>query len=366
MVDEKSSAICVQSQEAARMMECGDPEPSTIPSLNALRLIKSRTKQSSHLDSDPIISVIKMKGNAPFSLIFRDIGYDPFFLHYWSAAQENAYRIYTRQTPVLRVSIDATGGVVRPIHLVSGRRTRAIFFYEIAVRDSVKEIQFPVAHMLSERHNNLAIAFFLLSWMREDKIKPPKICVTDQSRALMMACVRAFTQYETLDDYLSVCSSLIRGEDFHDVPSCMIRNDFAHIMHIVSGWKEVKEASRRSKDFYLRSIALIIASTCFDDAKKLLKCVFTVLLNELEGHGEDSAASVCEIAKNYLKELIKSPIAERAVLLSRPDGDVESEYYDPSDEELEESEECKGEGKDAGERSIFREIQAIYRDCKTN
>ncbi len=361
MVDEKLSAIRIRSQEAARIMTPGDPEPSTLPSLNALRLIKSHAKQISHLDQDPIMSVVKMKGNAPFNSIIHDVGYDPFFIHYWSVAQLNAYRIYSRSTQVTQVSIDATGNIVRPINLLSGRKTRAIFFYEVAVRDFKKKLQFSVAHMISERHNNTAIAFFLLNWMRED-IKPPNICVTDQSLALMMACVRAFTQYGTLNQYISVCSSLLRGERAYEVPLCMIRNDFAHIMHLISAWKEIKDATRRSKDFYLRTIAILISTTSFEQMKKLLECFFIVLLNEDEGFDEDGMACICETAKLHLKKCIKSTIAERATLFFEPtdvevDKNCGEDKCDKEDNEDEKDTETDVKG------NIFNEIVAIYEEC---
>ena len=327
-----------------------------IPSLNALRLIKSRGKQSSHLDSDPILSVIKMKGNIPFDVTFRDIGYDPFFLHYWSAAQVNAYRVYTRQTSVTRVSIDATGNIVRPIHLLSGRKTRAIYFYEVAVRDLKEHLQFPVAHMLSERHNNVAIAFLLLQWMRED-IKTPNIVVTDQSRALMMACARAFTQYATLDKYMSICSSLLKEEGKYEIPTCMIRNDFAHIMHDISTWPGIKDAIRRSKDFYLRTMALIVSSTCFSNTKTLLKHFFTVLLHEEEGFDKYGCPCECEIAKNHLKILIKSPISEPAELLLEL---LSVEHDDvPEADDL-----CDDDDACMEETDIFNDIVWIYKQCR--
>ena len=304
LVHGKLSASRVQKKLAASMMDFGDPEPASIPSLNALRIIKCRTKCSGQLDPDPILAVIKMKNTEPYNTIFKDIGYDPFFIHYWSAAQTNCYRIYTRTNKLPRVSIDATGSLVRRINLLSGRRTKAIFLYEVAVYDEKTRSQFSVTNMLSERHNNIAIAFWLMSWMRED-IKPPRICVTDQSRALMMACTRAFTQYRTFEEYLSACSALlIQNECHREKPLCMIRNDFAHVIHLISTWPEIKNASPRSKKFYLQTAASLIACISFNDAKKLLKSIFTVLLNEEEGFDENDVPTPCETAKNHLKDLI--------------------------------------------------------------
>lgn len=121
--------------------------------------------------------------------------------------------------------------------------------------------QFAVGHMLSERHDNNSISYWLGEWCRND-IPMPKIVVVDQSLALMMAVVQTFTQYTTLAKYLDVCSSLLNNEHV-DVPYCMLRNDFAHIMHLVSGWSEIKQSVPRVKRFYLRCIALLIACEDF-------------------------------------------------------------------------------------------------------
>jgi len=47
--------------------------------------------------------------------------------------------------------------------------------------------------MLSERHDNNSIYYWLIEWIR-DGAPCPKQVVTDMSLALMVAVVRAFTQ----------------------------------------------------------------------------------------------------------------------------------------------------------------------------
>jgi len=71
----------------------------------------------------------------------------------------------------------------------------------------------------------------------------------------MMAGVKSVTQYSSLSKYLAVCSSLIRKES-SELPACMLRNDFNHVMHVISSWPEIKSCKYRIKFFYLRSIGL--------------------------------------------------------------------------------------------------------------
>lgn len=107
------------------------------------------------------MSLAQLKGSAPFNQIIHDIGYDHFFLHYWTATEINTYRLYSKQNKFPRISIDATGGIVNKLNLISGRETSPIFLYEIGVMDYTNECQFTAAHMLSERHDSNSICHWL-------------------------------------------------------------------------------------------------------------------------------------------------------------------------------------------------------------
>jgi hypothetical protein len=76
----------------------------------------------------------------------------------------------------------------------------------------------------------------------------------------MIAVVRTFTQYSSLSKYIDVCSSLIINGRGAEVHLCMIRNYFNHIMHIINTWPEIKSSILRIKNFYMRSIGLIIVN----------------------------------------------------------------------------------------------------------
>lgn len=63
----------------------------------------------------------------------------------------------------------------------------------------------------------------------------------DQSLALMSAIVQAFTEYQTLEKYLEVCFTLAVLKKDVDLPTCYLRNDVNHFIHLVSQWKEVQD-----------------------------------------------------------------------------------------------------------------------------
>lgn len=357
MLDGNISASFLQRKEASKLMNFGDCEPSHLPTLNALRLLKHKAYKKSLIDSDPLLAIARLKGSYPFNGIIRDVGYDKFFMHYWTASELNAYRTYARKEKHPCISIDATGGVVKRFTLQTGRETGAIFLYEVVVKDRKhSNSQFAVGHMLSERHSNIAIKGWLSEWLNND-IPLPKIVVVDQSKALIMAVVNTFTQYSTLNKYLAVCSALLRNEvQSSEIPNCMIRLDFNHTMSLVSKWNEFNNASPRFKNFYMRSIGLIISCTDFNEAKHLLWCIFSTAFSETEGLKLDKHSTSCEIAKSYLKNKISSHADVN---------DIEFEKfkmtYDGDDSENLENYTIDEE--DTPSTSIFEEIQTSFNLC---
>jgi len=119
MLKENMSADYVQKSEARKTMEYGHPEPSHLPSLNALRVMKYKENKKNYLNEDPILSILMMKGMSPYNTIIRDIGHDRFFMHFWAAQGVNSYRNYCKHTKIPTISINATGDIVKNINLMS-------------------------------------------------------------------------------------------------------------------------------------------------------------------------------------------------------------------------------------------------------
>ncbi|KAF0717390.1 jerky protein-like, partial [Aphis craccivora] len=116
------AAAYIQRTEAKKVKDYGDNEPSHIPSLNALRLIKHKSLLKDHIHENPLISISLLKGTPPYNNIIREIGYDKFFMHFWTSAKINNYRNYLKTYSTPTISIDATGSVVKKINLFSGRQ----------------------------------------------------------------------------------------------------------------------------------------------------------------------------------------------------------------------------------------------------
>lgn len=112
LLKENMSASYIQRMEAKEIMHFGEKEPSLIPTLNSLRILKSKALQKENLHKDPVISISILKQTNNLNSTIRDIGYDRFFIHYWSGNELNVYRQYIKQNVNSVISIDATGGVV--------------------------------------------------------------------------------------------------------------------------------------------------------------------------------------------------------------------------------------------------------------
>ncbi|KAJ8882016.1 hypothetical protein PR048_018504 [Dryococelus australis] len=137
-VEKNVSACTVRREETRRSMHLGDNEPSHMPTLNALRLAKSRELKSRYVDDDPILAVGKLKYSAEYYSTIREIGLDPFHNHSFPT-----------------VASDATGGIIAKLKRPFGNVSGVVYLYSVAVH-----------HMLSESHNNLRIHHFLESWLR--------------------------------------------------------------------------------------------------------------------------------------------------------------------------------------------------------
>ncbi|KAJ8893411.1 hypothetical protein PR048_006002 [Dryococelus australis] len=182
IVENNVSTCTVRREEARRSMHLGDNEPSHIPTLNALRLAKSRELKSRRVDDDPILGVGKLKYSAEYYSSIREIALDPFHVYYWTPAQLCVYQEYCKNHPFSTVASDATGGITAKLKRPFGNVPGVLYLYSVAVHDHEAGVQYTIANMLSESHNNLRIHHFLESWLQSGALVP-KEAVCDHSVA---------------------------------------------------------------------------------------------------------------------------------------------------------------------------------------
>lgn len=250
-----------------------------------------------------------MKSEEAYKDCIRDIGLDPFFIHFYTPDQVHLYKAYSRNSVYLSLIIDATGTIVKKFSQLGLVKTQTIYLYEAVVYDDLKNHTFTVCSMVSEKHDNIAIFRLLSRWLKSN-IPTPKETISDMSLALLTALVRSFTQYTYLNDYINACSLLILGNASHDsflLSRCFIRIDVAHFIKNLTNCIASTTVSKRVKEIYLRAICIIIQSKNLSEIRSLLLSIFVVASNESVGYSVDNGLETpCLVHKKKLIESASS------------------------------------------------------------
>jgi len=108
----------------------------------------------------------------------------------------------------------------------------------------------------------------------------------------------------------------------------------------------------------LRAIGLIISCTNFNDAKKLVKLIFIIALNETDGSNiVTGKANKCDVAKTYLKNRIAND-----EFMS--DDIIQENYPEHIDKHVETIEDEIQDHCHSGYKSqMFKVISDIYNEC---
>lgn len=136
------------------------------------------------------------------------------------------------------------------------------------------------------------------------------------------------------------------------IPSCMLQNDFNHVMHTIRNWPEIKSCKWDVQSFYIRSIGLLVTSTDIEEIKIILKNIFTVAFSREHGLNSVKVPNPCQVSKIYLKERIcNHTVGESYDLFQSNDeqNDAEEEQITITSENL-----------------IFQEFKNIYTVCLNN
>jgi len=262
-------------------MEFGNVSPPTLYRNNVLSKAKQQfvDKQLGINKSNVIESLIEIKHNSQAGSI-HSVGCYPLFVNYWTNHQLLIYKDMNKA--YCRLSIDATGSLVKKIQRTSLNLLSAdIFLYEAVVNEGFG--QFPVAQMISEKHDTTTIAYWLDMWLKSG-ISAPNETITDYSKALLGAISRSFCM-SNLRAYVIKCFMVITQQsNENSKPPCFIRIDVVHIIKLFCSLKSLKgPRNKRLKEFYVRGFRLLITSTNLDDFRKILKSMMTVMLSMADG-----------------------------------------------------------------------------------
>lgn len=308
LVDTNVSPSEYLKKQVSLKTEIGVLPTATLPKPHTMRVAKHEFIKKGRTDNDPFIALCILKVDPSMRGAIRNIGADPFFVHYWTNVQLHVYNRYCDKGYSI-VCIDATGSVVKKIMKLSGEMSHHIFLYECTVRDNATKQSYSVANMLSESHNAVTIHNWLVNWTRSGA-KVPNEVVTDMSLALMYAVIATFTKFKTLKEYLDYCyEALFSGSVFTE--KCYIRNDVAHVIKLFSGLQCLKKKHKLTRQFYLKTVGQIIQTTSIDDVENIIRALFIVALSDTEGISEETGnPTTCEIKKQWLKRRIATAIIE--------------------------------------------------------
>lgn len=310
------SAMAYRAEMAEQYMDHNDIiEPPHLYSAEVLRTAKHEILKKKYIHEDPIKALHIMKFNKLAGII-HNIGLDPFYVHYWGNYQLDVYRAYAASEPAC-VYTDATGSIVKKIRKPDNSNSKHIFLYNCVINCDRGGL-FPVAQILTESHNTNSIQFWLIEWIRSGAPRPREV-VCDFSKALLIATVRSFSGYLTIENYTDACKDVY-------VPDCYIRIDVAHFIKKYATF--LKDVRIRIRQFYLSLLGQLILCRNEEMAKILLTSILVIARSETEGVTQDGTLTICEEHKIKIKSLMSSTMEENLFENMEAEDDTNNEEHE--------------------------------------
>lgn len=167
------SVFSYRNRTAAEMSDRGDDRLLMLHGPGVLRNAKYEAKKSSYLDLDPIkaLALLKRKTVAGANVV-RRIGYDPFFVHFWSSHQIRIFNANMVECDA-SLAIDATGKVSPKLKMVNGDTSGHLFLYTATLR--CHNGTFPVTRQITECHDTVSICNWLKNWIKSGAKFPREV-----------------------------------------------------------------------------------------------------------------------------------------------------------------------------------------------
>lgn len=108
--------------------------------------------------------------------------------------------------------------------------------------------------------------------------KRPKEFCMDDSSALLLATVIAYTSFETMIPYSDSCfDALFEGSE---PPSCYIRLDRSHFVKSILRSKALQQIDKEKRKFYQRLMGYLMLADNIGDADRVIENMFILLKNQ--------------------------------------------------------------------------------------
>lgn len=255
--------------------------PPVLPSNSALRKIKSDAKLEHLPHSSPILSLFFMAKSSSGDNIngIRELSIFPDFrLYFWTHSQINYYNDYQKKFQKTTLTIDATGSFFETIKLPNGTSaTKRLFLYVGLLTSNDKLKSVPVFQMVTDSHSEQSILHWLRKWSTYVDTPPTEI-ITDDSSALVSACIQAFALYCTTKNYVTRLFSILEGRYF-EKPKAFIRLDTSHFIKTLYNLTCFKaNIDSHIKYFYIRCILFLKQCENYHLAKATIQDIIYVCL----------------------------------------------------------------------------------------
>lgn len=127
--------------------------------------------------------------------------------------------------------------------------------------------------MITQNHSLDSICTWLKSWASTNK--SPHEVVTDESDATIGACVLAFTQFKTTNEYLDgTMNTLLHGAD---PPTAFLRLDRSHFVRRILTNKHIGKEGSMKRSLIVGIFGYLIQCTRLKEVEKIINLIFLVI-----------------------------------------------------------------------------------------
>lgn len=104
----------------------------------------------------------------------------------------------------------------------------------------------------------------------------------DMSTVLLNSAARVFANFANIREYIDALFNM-HFEENPKIPPCYCRVDRNHLIKMVACCKELKNCSRLNKEFYVRSVCILMKCESLKKFEYALRSILIVAKNEYFG-----------------------------------------------------------------------------------
>jgi hypothetical protein len=276
-------AIAVHKDLASELLSEGPDDlknvssPPVLPTVSALRKIKSDERIGRQFHNDVVLSLLTMSHDDKYKNLFRQIITFPnFTVHFWSQQQVDFYKVYCETTNRSTITIDATGSIFKAVSLPNGATiTKRLFLYQGLITCDKNLRSVPIFQMVTDSHSHVSICNWLRIWNYSvDGMKPQEV-ITDDCAALISAVITTFTEFTSTKTYIEHLFYILSGTNL-EMPPVYVRLDTSHFIKTLHNLPCLQGIDNEIKLFYIRCIYYLKKCEDFDNLKSTIKDILDV------------------------------------------------------------------------------------------